>query len=121
MTTQLPSCRMKKGALVIAFVFLFFFAISNVFSMEKMSDGQLEDVYARNASDTQIATNPASDVSFHYNNAIQPTVQTAGDVQTYLGAATALGPFVGPPQDLQKAVTDAQTVASGVTFGLGGL
>ncbi len=107
--------------LVILFYGLLLAMSPTALALEKMSDNQLEDIYARNASDAQIATGPASDASFHYNNAIQPISQTAGDIQTNLGAASTIGQFAGPPQEAQRIVNDAQTVASGTTLGLGGI
>lgn len=118
-TTKYP--KIIQMLLVILFFGLPLATPTTTLALEKMSDNQLEDIYARNASDAQIATGPTSDALFHYNNAIQPISQTAGDIQTYLGAASTIGQFAGPPQEAQRAVNDAQTVASGTTLGLGGI
>lgn len=81
----------------------------------------MENIYAQNASDAGVATGPIGDTMFHYTNAIEPTGQAAGDLQLYLGGAATIAQFAGPPQAVQQAINDAQTVATGSTFGLGGL
>ncbi len=91
------------------------------FALEQMSDVQLENIYAQNAADAQIAAGPIGETLFHYDNAINPISQAVGDLQTSLGGASDLGQFAGPPAAVQNAVSDAQTVASGTTVGLGGI